>query len=422
MKLTSLFPKSSPLLKIKDFRKILQTRILMTMALQIQAVAVGWHVYSLTKDPLLLGLIGLTEAVPAILGAFISGHIVDQSKPALVFRNCLIALFLNFLFLFSLIETSDLISNQMIIIGLFISVFISGAARSFISPSIFSLMPQIVPRDLFSSAAAFNSSTYQLASVAGPALGGLLYGSLGPKAAFLAPCLLSFLSLLIPSSISSHIKEYMANNTREPFLTSITKGIRFSFQHEILFSAMTLDMFSVLFGGAVAVLPMFADQVFHVGPSGLGVLRAAPAIGSGIVSLTLALYPLKNMSGKQLLVVVAGFGLCTIAFGLCSNYILAIVLLALSGAFDGISMVIRGTILQLYTPNEMRGRVSAVNSVFITSSNEIGAFESGLAAKVMGLIPSVVFGGVMTLAVVGAVMVKFPKLIKTKIDYNNPAT
>lgn len=407
---------SSPILQITDFRRLLLTRILVTMALQIQAVIIGWHIYALKHDPLLLGLIGLTEAIPAIFGSLIAGHIVDISRPLRVAQWAILALALNGLMIFSSVLPTLHFSEDLIVSVLFIGIFISGAARSFLSPSIFSLIPNIVPRNMLASASAFNSGTYQVAAIIGPALGGLIYGSFGSTAAFAAPAALVCFGFIGSLRLSTQIAEIKSTSKREPILQSIRSGLKFTFSHKVLLSTMTLDMFSVLFGGAVAVLPIFADQVFHVGASGLGVLRAAPSVGSVIVAAVLALWPLKKITGKQLLFVVSGFGVCTLLFAMTSNYTLALIFLALTGAFDGVSMVIRGTILQLFTPENMRGRVSAVSSVFITSSNEIGAFESGFAANALGLIPSVIFGAVMTLVVVGITWWKFPELAKTEIE------
>jgi MFS family permease len=267
-----------------------------------------------------------------------------------------------------------------------------------------------------SSAAAFNSSTYQIAAIAGPAIGGLVYGFFGDVVAFVFPCVLSAAAFLLSLFFSKSVKEHHNQTHREPFLKSITSGLKFSINHKVLFPAMTLDMFSVLFGGAVAILPMFADQVFHLGPSGLGFLRAAPSLGSVIVSVWLAFMPMKKMYGRQLIYVVVGWAMTTILFALSTNFYIAMIFLALSGMFDGVSMVIRGTILQIFTPDEMRGRVSAVNSVFITSSNEIGAFESGFAASLLGLVPSVVFGGAISLLVVAIIYFKYPEFKNTQVD------
>lgn len=407
---------NSPVLQNKDFRKILTTRWLITMALQIQAVIVGWEIYQIKHQALLLGLIGLTEAIPAIVCSFFSGHLVDISRPATVFRISIFILMLNAFFIFtSVLPGVDLHENIRLFI-LFFGIFISGAARSFTSPSVFSLIPQIIPRKQLSAAAAFNSSTYQFAAITGPAIGGLLYGLVGPFIAFLAPCLFGILAVIIASFLSSETKQLQSQSQREPFLQSLKAGISFALHHKVLLSAMSLDMFSVLFGGAVAVLPVFADQVFHVGSTGLGFLRAAPSVGSVLISGFLAFKPMKVISGKRLLFVVAGFGVTTVLFAMSQNFYVALFFLALSGMFDGVSMVIRGTILQLLTPDNMRGRVSALSSIFITSSNEIGAFESGLAANYLGLVPSVIFGGIMTLIVVGVVLWWSPELKQTQIE------
>ena len=390
------------------------------MGLQAQAVIVGWQVYQLRPDPLLLGLIGLAEAIPAITFSFFSGHIVDTNRAAVVYRLSVFALFLNTCLIFCAVAPFVPFSNDQRLVLLFLGVFISGAARSFSSPSVFSLIPRVVPRDLISSAVAWNSSTFQFASILGPSIGGLLYGTFGAVTAFLLPPTLLALSLLCSTFFSSETNALRNLSPREPFAKSLRTGIDFTLKSKVLLSTMLLDMFSVLFGGAVAVLPIFADQVLHTGSFGLGLLRAAPSVGSAIIAITLAMRPLKTVTGRSLLWVVAGFGACMIAFALSTNFALSLLILALSGAFDGVSMVIRSTILQLLTPSSMRGRVSALSSIFITSSNEIGAFESGLAARILRLIPSVVFGGTMTLMIVGFVSWRVPELRKTEIGKDTP--
>ena len=408
--------KKSPVLSIPDFKTLFWTRLSSTTALQIQAVIVGWQIYQIKPDPLLLGLVGLAEAIPAISMSFISGHIVDTHRPARVFRWALLAMIFNALLLSIAVQQKWPLEDFHRLILLYVGIFISGAARSFVSPSVFSLIPQIVPREELGSAAAWNSSSYQFASIVGPAMGGLAYAQLGTQLAFALPVLLQTFALTLAFRLTRKTKELKNEFEHETFVKSVTTGIRFAFGHRVLLSTMTLDMFSVLFGGAVAVLPVFANEVFKTGPTGLGLLRAAPSLGSVLVALWLGFKPMKVISGRTLLIVVAGFGLTTIGFSLSANFALALVFLAASGAFDGISMVIRSTLLQILTPENMRGRISSLSSVFITSSNEIGAFESGLAARAMGLIPSVVFGGVMTLVVVGFTWWKIPDLAKTQID------
>jgi MFS family permease len=416
------FIPSTPALFIPDFRVLVQTRLFSAMALQIQAVIIGWQIYQLRPDPLLLGLAGLVEAVPAIGASFISGHMVDVHRPARILQLSLIVLLLNSLLLFAAVSSISIMPTQIILVCLYVGVFISGMARSFSSPSMFSILPQIVPRSMIGSAAAWNSSTYQFASIVGPALGGLVYGFFGAKFAFLTPVFLQLAALWAASSLSPKTQAYIRESAREPFLKSIQAGIRFTFGqrgNRVLLSTMTLDMFSVLFGGAVAVLPMFAHDVFKTGPIGLGLLRAAPSLGSVCVALWMAFNPPKVVSGRTLLKVATGFGFATIGFALSTNFYLALGFLAASGAFDGVSMVIRQTILQLLTPDHMRGRVSSLSSVFITSSNEIGAFESGLAARLLTLVPSVVFGGAMTIVVVILTAWLSPELRNTKISHED---
>jgi len=403
-------------LQIRDFRLLFTTRLFSTMSLQTQAVIVGWQIYQIRPDALLLGLVGLAEAGPAIAGAFFSGHMVDVYRPASVFRLSLFVLFANTCLLWLAAANFIPLSEVQRLFLLFLGVFISGAARSCTTPAIFSMIPKVVPRPLLSSAVAWNSSCYQFAAIIAPAIGGLIYGIYGAMAAFALPPVFMLMALGSVGFLSTEAKNIRNTTVREPFRQSLVAGIKFTLHHRVLMSAMMLDMFSVLFGGAVAVLPIFSDKILHTGSFGLGLLRSAPSIGSAIIALYMAIFPPKFTSGKVLLWVVAGFGVSTIFFALSQNFILSFLLLVATGLFDGVSMVIRSTILQLLTPENMRGRISALSSVFITSSNEIGAFESGLAARLLGLVPSVVIGGIITLGVVCGVSVVAPELRKTKID------
>jgi MFS family permease len=406
-----------PVLQIRDFRILIQTRWTISMAMQIQAVVVGWQIYQIRPEALLLGLIGLAEAFPAIICSFLAGHIVDTHRPLTVYRISLLVLFLNSCVLWLVASNLIPLSPSTQLVLMYLAVFVSGAARSFSTPAVFALVPQLIPRNLIGASAALNSSAYQFASIVGPAIGGLVYGVFGVHTAFALIPIFAFLSLLGSGMLSAKARELKSSHKREPFNQSIRAGIQFVMQEKVLLSAMTLDMFSVLFGGAVAVLPIYADQVLHVGATGLGLLRAAPSLGSLIVALWMATQPMKVVSGLTLLWVVAGFGACILGFGISTNFAISLIFLAASGAFDGVSMVIRGTILQLLTPDRVRGRVSALSSVFITSSNEIGAFESGVAASVLGLVPSVVIGGAMTLVVVAITAWGFPQLRKTRIEH-----
>ena len=380
----------------------------------MQAVIVGWQVYELTKDPFSLGLIGLAEAIPSIITAFFSGHIVDISdrKKILIFSYSLI-LFCSFsLFVISTDKLGMVLSYK--VLAIYGVIFISGIARGFVMPSSFAFMAQLIPKELFANAVTWNSTIWQIGAVAGPALGGLVYAFYGVSVSYFCVVVLISISIFLMSFISRKpIPQLTEHNT---IYERLSAGIKFVFQNKIILSAISLDMFAVLFGGAVAMLPVYAGEILNSGPEGLGVLRAAPSIGAILMAIWLAYNPPGKKAGMKLLINVAGFGVCILIFALSKNFILSIVILALSGMFDMFSVVIRQTIIQLKTPENMKGRVAAVNSIFIGSSNEIGAFESGFAAKLMGVVPSVIFGGVMTLVVVITVAISAPVLRKFNIE------
>jgi MFS family permease len=272
------------------------------------------------------------------------------------------------------------------------------------------LMAQIVPKALYHNSSTWNSLAFHLALILGPAIGGLLYGFFQANITYMVVMLLGTTSWILFYMVKKQPIPTSDFRQRSTLLKSISEGIKFVFKNEILLGAMALDMFAVLFGGAVAMLPVFAEEILKVGAEGLGFLRASPALGAIIMSFTLAHYPPLRNTGKKLIAATAGFGICIICFAVSRNFYLSLFILALSGSFDSISVVIRQTIMQLYTPDEMRGRVAAVNSIFIGSSNEIGAFESGLAAKLMTIVPSVIFGGSMTLIITGITSRIAPKL------------
>ena len=399
-------------LKFKEFRFYILGRFFLTIAVNFQAVCVGWQIYELTKDPLSLGLIGLAEAIPYILIALFAGYVVDHYDRRKILMSAISVLIASssLLFFFSYNNTHLLNLGTF---PIYILIFITGLARGFISPSMFAIMSQVVPKKIFGNSSTWNSTVWQIGAVAGPALGGFAYGFLGVGKAYLLNTLFFGLSFFFFSFIAT--REVIRSEKVERLRESITAGLKFVFSNQLLLGALSLDLFAVFFGGAVALLPMFADQILHVGPKGLGVLRAAPAVGALIMAVILTFYPLNKGAGKKLLYAVALFGLCSIGFALSGNFYLSILFLALGGAFDNISVVIRTTIVQMFTPDHMRGRVSSVNSIFIGSSNEIGAFESGFAARLLGLVPSVIFGGSMTLLVT-AITAKFaPKLRNLKL-------
>lgn len=391
------------------FPKLLAYRVQMVLSYQMMMVAIGWHIYHLTYDPWALGLIGLAEVIPYMGSVLFAGHAVDHYFSRRGFA-CLSACFLSFnaLLLVWVAEYQPAYTTWWI----YGAVSLTGFARAFISPSYNTLFALIVPRASIAKASGIGSSMFQIGLIVGPAIGGLLIGFADKTLAYALSAALAASAAVAALAVRVHEHRSHSPNT---VFTSIGEGLRFVKSTQIVLAAQLLDMFAVLFGGTVAMLPAFVHEVYGMGPEGLGLLRAAPAVGAIVIGLWLAKYPPHQHSGRWLLLAVAGFGLCMIAFGLCHSFWLALLILALSGVLDGISVVIRQTILQLATPDHMRGRVSAINGIFIGSSNEFGAVESGLAAKLMGLIPSVVFGGCMTLAVVGITAIKAPKLRKLHI-------
>ncbi len=396
-----------------EFRYFLLYRFLFTVAIRMQGVIVGWQIYEHTHDPLSLGLIGLAEALPYIISSFFSGHTADVVNRkvlmvsfTIVFLMCAIALTI-----FTFNDSSFLLSNG--VLPVYAVIFISGIARGFLAPAVSALFAQIVPREHYANATAWSSNTWQIAAVAGPALGGIIYGFAGVTTAYL--CAVSFIILAYVMTFKIKKHPLPARKKIEPLMESLATGIRFLFNTKSLLAAITLDLFAVLFGGTIAILPMFAHDILKVGPEGLGFLNAAPFLGSVIMGTVLAYIPPLKEAGKWLLYCVAGFGIATILFAFTTNFYIAFSLLLIAGMFDCVSVIIRGTLQQLLTPDEMRGRISALNNIFIGSSNELGAFESGVAAKVMGLIPSIIFGGSMSLVVVLFSTIKFPELRKLNL-------
>ena len=401
------FPENQ--LRNRNFLKLLAFRLQIVLAYQIIVVVVGWHVYELTHDALALGLIGLAEVIPYFAFALFAGYAVDHHSRR---RFAVLAGLLTSLNAMVLVATTLIIPHNpsMWIYG---SIACGGVARAFISPSYNSLFALVMPREQYARAAGVGSSIFQFGLVVGPALGGVLVAWASLTVAYSVAAVLAMGAAIT----------LMTLNVVEPppakssaMLSSIAEGLRFVFNHQIILGAQALDMFAVLFGGAVAMLPAFVQDVFHYGPEGLGILRAAPALGAILIGIVLTKYPINKNAGRILLVAVSGFGLCIIAFALTTYFWIAAILLMMSGICDGVSVVMRTTIMQLSTPDAMRGRVASINGIFIGSSNELGAFESGLAARLMGLIPSVIFGGTMTLAVVSATAYWAPKLRKLDLE------
>ena len=398
-------------LRIKEFNIFLALRFVLVFAWSMQFIVVEWQVYSLTKDPLSLGIIGLMEIIPALGMALFAGHIVDQKEK----RN----LFLKIISLFSLISlglffiSGDSItwSTNIILYSIYAFVFFGGLLRSFFGPTIFSLIALIVPKKVYPNAATWSSSTWQMASILGPAVGGFTINWIGIHWSLFIVFVLVMVALVLGTMISK--KPVLNPKIGEPVLESLKEGIRFVFNTKAVLGALSLDMIAVLFGGAVALLPVFAQDILKVGSEGFGILRAAPAVGAFLTMLITAYIPISRKAGLKLLVAVFGFGVSIIVFGLSTIFWVSVVALFFSGVTDGVSMVIRQTILQLKTPDHMRGRVASVNTMFVGSSNELGAFESGLTAKLMGTVTAVVFGGSMTILTVlttGIISPSFRKL------------
>jgi MFS family permease len=387
-------------LRYKEFNVFLLLRFVMVFGWSMQFIVIEWEVYSLTKSALSLGIVGLMEVVPAISMALFAGHIVDQNEKKGLLLKCILGfLIISFgLFLLTWPEFNSGYSSQFILYSIYFLVFLGGLVRAFLGPTIFSLLSLIVPKSAYSNAATWSSSVWQISSVLGPAVAGFSITFIGVHWSMCSVLGCSVLALIALSQIST--KPILNPKIGEPIMQSLKEGVKFVYNNKTILGALSLDMVAVLFGGAVALLPIFAQDILKVGPEGFGVLRAAPALGAFIIMFISAYVPLNKNAGMKLLFSIFAFGICIIIFGISTIFWLSVVALFLSGVVDGISVVIRQTILQLKTPDHMRGRVAAVNSIFVGSSNELGAFESGLTAKLMGTVTSVVFGGTMTLIIV----------------------
>lgn len=398
-------------LRVPAFRRYIVCLLALTLGIQIQGTVVGWQVYDLTHDPLALGLIGLAEALPAIATALYAGHVADtrdRRTIALIALVVLVACSVGLWVLSRPLVAGAPIAQPDRLHAIYAVIVVSGIARAFLQPARQALSAELVPRELYPNAITWRSGSWQLAAVLGPALGGLLYAAGGTTLAYAVDAALMITSVAVLLTV--HHVPPPREPTHENMFASLTSGLRFVFREPIILGALSLDLFSVFFGGAMALLPVFAAEILHVGPAGLGVLRAAPAAGAVVTSVLLTRFPPFQNTGRTLLLAVAGFGACMIGFGLSRNVALSAVLLWASGAFDMVSVVVRSTLLQVRTPIELMGRVSAVNQIFIGSSNEIGGFESGVTARWFGTAQSVVFGGFATLAVVAFIAWRLPSL------------
>jgi MFS family permease len=402
-------------IQLKEFRYYIIQRFFFIMGLRMIATVVGWKMYLLTRSPFALGLLGLAEVIPAVSMALYAGHVVDKSdKRKLLIRAIIFYLLLAASLLFLTSDgTEKTWGKNVVINSIYAVIFFTGLIRAFSGPASSAIIAQLVPKEILPSAASWSSSVWLGASVLGHASAGFLIELAGVSATFVVITIYIAIAAIAFSFIKP--KPIVHTKKDQAAWDSVKEGLRYVFKTKELLGAISLDLFAVLFGGAVALIPVFAVDILKTGAVGLGWLNAASDIGSIIIILTLTFSPLKKKQGLVLLYVVAGFGISIILFGLSKFFWLSFAALLVGGILDGISVVIRSTILQLKTPDHMRGRVSSVNSMFINSSNELGQFESGFAAKLMGVVPSVVFGGCMTLLVVIITWVKAPTL--RKLEY-----
>ena len=391
----------SRLMAHPGFVRFLSARLAVSIAVQMQTVAVGWQIYSITHDPLDLGLIGLSQFLPFVLLVLPAGHVADRRNRARILSLCF-----SLELLCAILLLAFTLSGLAVAWPVFAVMVIFGIARAFSMPAGQALLPNLVPPELFARAVAVNSSTWQVSTIAGPAIGGLVY-LLGPEvvygtvAVLLAGAVVLMIGLRAPPPMP----------TDEPdSWHTLLEGLRFVWRKKIILGAVSLDLFAVLFGGATALLPAYAQDVLHVGPDGLGWLRAAPGVGAAVIAFALTWQPIHRRVGALMFVGVAVFGVATVVFGLSESFWISIAALTVLGAADMVSVYIRHMLVQLETPDGIRGRVSAVNAVFIGASNELGEFESGVTAAWWGLKPAVVVGGIASIAIAGLWTRFFPAL------------
>ena len=398
-------------IKILEFRNLLLGRFVFIMALRMMATLVGWWIYLLTNDPFAIGLIGLSEVIPAVSLALYAGHIIDKSeKKSLLIKGIIFYIIAAIILIFvSGHFVTTHLSNHLIAVCIYAIIFCTGIIRAFTGPVFSAVLGYIVPREKLQNATTWSQGTWLSASVTGHAVGGFLIAGIGITGTLITICSLITMSFFFLIKIK---KKPTSFTGVERTWESVKEGLRFVFKTKELLGAISLDLFAVLFGGATALIPIYARDILKVGAEGFGFLNGASDLGAIIIVIILTLFPMQKNQGKKLLLAVAGFGICIIIFGISKLFFLSFIVLMISGMLDGISVVVRGTIMQLKTPDNMRGRVSSVTSMFVNSSNEFGQFESGITAKLLGTIRSVVFGGSMTLLVVIATWFKAPSLRK----------
>ncbi|KAA6430464.1 MFS transporter [Dyadobacter flavalbus] len=402
-------------LRYSDFRFYISNTFLFSASILIQEVIVAYELYKMTHDPLALGLIGLAEVIPFIITSLFGGYIADQKNKITIMHISLVVILLGSVILYTAFQPGiyNMLSQSQHLIVIYSVFALIGFAKGFYSPASSSLKPFLVPRAIYHNSSTWSSSFWQAGSITGPAIAGFLYAYMG---------LTNTLLLVIANFVVCWILLGMIKTRPElakisqPILESLKEGFRFVFRTRIVLYAISLDLFSVLFGGVVAILPVFAEDILKVGPEGLGLLRAAPSIGSLLTMFAMAYFPPTHNAWRNMLIAVAGFGVFTIVFALSTNFLLSCAALFATGVFDSVSVIVRQTILQIYPPDEMRGRVAAVNGMFVSSSNELGAFESGAMAKAFGTVPSVMIGGIVTIVVVSWIYLNSKDLFSVRLS------
>lgn len=386
-----------------DFILYQVSRLFIVASVEMQSVAVGWQVYDLTKRPLDLGLVGLAQFLPGVLLFLVAGHAADRFNRKRLLTTC----YIGFASCSALLLAASW-RGVHVVGSIYAILVLLGVVRCFNSPTSRAILPQLVPQEDFPSAVAWNATVFQTATILGPALGGLMYAAFrGPSAVYAT----SVIAAVFAAFCTARIRAQAKPRPREPVnMQTVLAGLRYIWHQKVVLGSISLDLFAVLLGGAVALLPVYAREILHTGPWGLGLLRSAPGIGAGAMALLLANRPLRRRVGMKMLWCVAGFGVFTILFGVSHSLILSMIALLFVGASDMVSVVIRGVLVQLSTPDEMRGRVNAVDMVFIGASNELGEFESGLAANWLGAVPAVVLGGIGALVVTAIWALAFPEL------------
>lgn len=411
--MTRIFKHASfSALAYQEFRYYILARFFFILVLTMQATLISWKVFELTKDPFSIGLIGIFEFFPAFVMAFYSGYIIDHNdKKKLLAYSIAANLLLTIAFAFiTTLYASSQFSKNTILYTIYMIAFGTGIARAFSGPTSFALISRLVPREEMSNAITWHSGIWQISSVGGPAMAGILYASLGMEISF--RLMIVMMLFAVVSSLFIKAKPPISVEKKEKIIKSIQEGFRFVWNTKEILGALSLDLFAVFFGGAVAMLPYFSDIILKTGPAGLGILRSAPALGAVVLYFSINFIPLQKKQGRTMLICVAGFGVTMIVFGLSTYFWFSVAALFFSGILDGVSMLVRSSILQLRTPEHMKGRVSALNSIFVMSSNELGAFESGFMSRLMGVVPSVVFGGCMTIGIVIFTWIKNPAIKK----------